>query len=84
MSYGRANEAERLREAMLDLCSERGYEKLELTVLLERAGVGEEAFYRRYADLDACFASVLREIYSEFFARAQEAVVGETGWRDRM
>ena len=77
-------EVRRLREALLDLCTERGYEKLELEDLLERAGTDEAAFHRHYADLDACFTGVLREIYDEFFARAQEAVAGQSGWRDRM
>src|SRR5829696_9284140 len=77
-------EARRLREALLDLCTERGYKKLKLKHLLDRAEVEEEAFKRLYPDLDACFAAVLAEIYDEFFARAQEAVVGEIGWRDRM
>lgn len=79
-----AEEAHRLREALLDLCSERGYKKLKLKQLLERAELDEAAFHRHYADLDACFAAVLGEIYGEFFARAQEAVAGERGWRDRM
>jgi AcrR family transcriptional regulator len=69
---------------MLDLCTEPGYKKLKLSDLLERAEVDETAFHRRYADLDACFAAVLDDIYNEFFVRAQEAVAGENGWRDRM
>jgi AcrR family transcriptional regulator len=73
-----------LREALLDLCTERGYKKLKLKHLLERAEMDEAAFHRHYADLDACFAAVLGEIYDEFFARAQEAVANESGWRDRM
>ncbi len=77
-------EAQRLREALLDLCGERGYEKLKLKHLLERAEVDKAAFHRHYADLDTCFAAVLGEIYAEFFARATEAVAGESGWRDRM
>jgi AcrR family transcriptional regulator len=84
MTDASAQEARRLREALLDLCAERGYKKLKLPELLERADVDEAAFHRRYADLDACFAAVLDEIYEEFFARAQEAVAGESGWRDRM
>jgi AcrR family transcriptional regulator len=79
-----AQEARRLREALLDLCVERGYPNLQLDELLERAGVEEAAFHRRHADLDACFAAVLGEIYAEFFARAQQAVAGQSGWRDRM
>jgi AcrR family transcriptional regulator len=77
-------EARRLREALLDLCVERGYADLRLEDVLERSGVGEAEFHRRYADLDACFAAVLGEVYAEFFARAQAAVVGQSGWRDRM
>jgi AcrR family transcriptional regulator len=77
-------EVRRLREALLDLCVERGYPALRLEDLLERAGVGEAEFHRRYADLDACFAAVLDQVYAEFFVRAQEAVAGQSGWRDRM
>jgi AcrR family transcriptional regulator len=77
-------EAQRLREALLDLCAERGYKKLKLKHLLERAGMDEAAFHCHYTDLDACFAAILGEIYDEFFARAQEAVAEESGWRDRM
>lgn len=73
-----------LREALLDLCVERGYEDLELDDLLERSGAEATAFHQRYADLDAFFAVVLGQIYAEFFNRAQAAVVDQTGWRDRM
>ncbi len=79
-----ADEESRLREALLDLCVERGYADLGLDDLLERADVDEVSFHRRYKDLDACFAAVLGQVYAEFFARAQDAVAGEVGWRDRM
>jgi AcrR family transcriptional regulator len=84
MAPDSAQEAHRLREALLDLCVEKGYRNLQLSVLLERAGVDEEAFHRRYADLDALFTAVIGEIYTEFFARAQVAVADQRGWRDRM
>ncbi len=79
-----AADRDRLREALLDLCAERGYQKLKLTDLLSRADFDEAAFRRDYADLDAYFAAVLGEIYDQFFARAQQAVAGVRGWRDRM
>jgi AcrR family transcriptional regulator len=84
MSDAAADEVRRLREALLDLCAERGYKKLKLKHLLERSEMGEDAFHRHYADLDACFAAVLGEVYDEFFALAQAAVAHESGWRDRM
>lgn len=84
MTNTASDEERRLREALLDLCVERGYADLRLDDVLERAGVGADAFHRHYADLDACFTAVLAQAYAEFFERAQEAVAGETGWRDRM
>ncbi|MET0729716.1 MAG: hypothetical protein ABWZ03_00865, partial [Solirubrobacterales bacterium] len=77
-------EAGLIREALLDLCTERGYKKLKLKDLLERTGMDKEDFERHYSDLDACFAAVLGEIYDEFFERAQKAVDGLDGWRDRI
>ena len=84
MTDASAEEARRLREALLDLCVERGYENVQLSQLLERAGLDRAAFSRHYADLDTCFTAVLGEIYAEFFACAQDAVAGQHGWRDRM
>lgn len=84
MTVASKEEQLRLREALLDLCAEKGYERLELNDLLGRVGISEEEFRRHYPDLDACFAAVLGEIYDEFFARAQAAVEGVVGWRERM
>lgn len=84
MTETTSDEERRLREALLDLCVERGYADLRLEDVLERAGVDEATFHRLYADLDACFAAVLGQAYGEFFVRAQDAVAGKTGWRDRM
>jgi AcrR family transcriptional regulator len=74
----------RLREALLDLCVERGYADLRLEDVLERSGVDSGAFHRLYGDLDGCFAAVLGWSYDEFFVLAQAALANEIGWRDRM
>jgi AcrR family transcriptional regulator len=74
----------RLREALLDLCVERGYADLRVEDVLARAGVDAAEFHRRYTDLDAYFTAVLGQAYGEFFERAQEAVAGKADWRDRM
>jgi AcrR family transcriptional regulator len=84
MATTNSDEATRLREALLDLCVERGYANLQLSELLDRAGVERDDFERDYADMDACFAAVLAQIYADFFTLAREAVEGESGWRDRM
>jgi hypothetical protein len=64
------DEPARIREALLDLCFERGYANLELPMLLARAG---EAFHRLYADLEDCFCAVYMQARNEFFARVQRA-----------
>lgn len=84
MVESREAEVGRLREALLDLCAERGYEKLGLAEVLERAEVEEATFKTLYPDLDACFAAVLEEIYEEFFARANAAAAAQNSWRDRV
>jgi AcrR family transcriptional regulator len=84
MTEPSAEQARRLREALLDLCTERGYKQLQLSDVLERADLDRATFQSRYANLDALFSAVLREIYDEFFSSAQEAVIDERGWRDRM
>lgn len=84
MNETSAQEGRRLREALLDLCAERGYANLELTALLEQSELDRAAFERHYQDLDACFGAVLADVYDEFFASAKEAVAGERGWRNRM
>jgi AcrR family transcriptional regulator len=84
MTDANPEDERRLREALLDLCAERGYADLRLEDVLERAGVDSAAFHRLYTDLNACFAAVLGQAYGEFFEVAQAAVAGESGWRDRM
>lgn len=78
------DERARLREALLDLCQERGYPDLTLDDLLARSGLDEEAFHRHFEDLEDCFCGVLSETYGEFFEYAQAAVAGVSGWRDRI
>jgi AcrR family transcriptional regulator len=79
-----SEEEHRLREALLDLCVERGYGDLRLEDLLERAAVDAPDFHHSYPDLDAYFNAVLGRAYAEFFEVAQAAVAGKAGWRDRM
>lgn len=74
----------RIPEALLDLCFERGYAKIDLPMLLERAGVDERAFHGRYADLEDCFCVTYIELRDDFFARVQRAVAAESNWRDRL
>jgi AcrR family transcriptional regulator len=78
------DERARIREALLDLCLERGYASLELSLLLARAGVDERAFRRHFADLEDCLCGVYLEIRDDFFARVELAIAAQPTWRDRL
>ncbi len=76
-------ERELIREALLDLCFERGYRNLELGDLLQRAELDETAFHRHYADLEDCLCAVFSEYSDDLFARIEAAVAGKYTWSDR-
>ena len=75
------NYEDRLAEALLDLCFERGYRNLNLPALLERAALDEAAFHRRFDDLEDCFVSVLEELSGEFLVAVAAAAGSEEAWR---
>ena len=50
----------RLHRALLELCFERGFTRVDLSALLARADVDRAAFDREFADLEACFLAVFR------------------------
>jgi AcrR family transcriptional regulator len=78
------NYEDRLAEALLELCFERGYRNTDLPMLLERAGVDQVTFHRHFEDLEDCFCAVYLGIREDFLARLEGAVAGEAAWRDRL
>jgi AcrR family transcriptional regulator len=76
-------EQDRLREAMLDLCTERGYQNLSLADLLARAELPEQRFLGAYADLEDCLCAVFVEVSAEPFDELEQLVRRESGWRER-
>ena len=81
---GGASERERIREALLELCFERGYAELTAEELCGRAGVDRGAFGSLFADLEDCFLYFYEpemQIFCRRMARAQE---GQASWRDRL
>jgi AcrR family transcriptional regulator len=74
----------RLHDALLDLCFERGFQRLELVDLLARAGVGRAAFAREFADLEDCFFAVFKAELDDF-QRQLAALPDRPGtWRERV
>jgi AcrR family transcriptional regulator len=50
----------RLHDALLELRFERGFPRVDLGTLLDRADVDHSAFLHEFADLEACFLAVFR------------------------
>jgi AcrR family transcriptional regulator len=56
----RPSPRDRLHDALLELCFERGFTRVDLGALLARSEVDRAAFDREFADLEACFLAVFR------------------------
>jgi AcrR family transcriptional regulator len=84
MMISQTAERKQTREALVDLCFERGYRNLDLAALLERAGISEQVFHRHFADLEDCFCQVYVEIRDDFLACVEWAVAEHRAWRDRL
>lgn len=75
----------RLHDALLELCFERGFTRIDLDALLRRAGVDHTAFAREFADLEACFLGVFAAEVRRY--RRQAALLAPAsggGWREQV
>ena len=50
-----ASQRERMLEAMADATAERGYGRVAVADVIERAGVSRRTFYEHFANKEACF-----------------------------
>jgi AcrR family transcriptional regulator len=74
----------RIRQALLDLCFERGFAALDLEDLLERAEVDRPGFERHYADLEDCVYLTYAEALEGFRQRAAAARAQAQSWQGRV
>jgi AcrR family transcriptional regulator len=51
-----------LRAALVELIVERGYERITVRDVLDRADIGRSTFYAHYRDKDALFASCFEDL----------------------
>jgi AcrR family transcriptional regulator len=54
-----------LREALVALIVERGYEKVTVQEVLDRADIGRSTFYAHYRDKDALFAACFDDLRAD-------------------
>jgi AcrR family transcriptional regulator len=72
------------RDAIIDLCFERGFARLTVSDLCRRAGVGPAAFHRRYSSLEDCFFDVCRIELGRYRRRLGVARAGLRDWPSRL
>lgn len=72
------------RNALIDLCFERGFASLTVADLCRRAGVGRAAFDRRYADLPDCFLQICRSELARYRRLAAAARADLYRWPARL
>ncbi len=64
---------ERLKQAARELLNERGFHKLRVQDVTERAGVASGLFYRYFHDLREIVAEVARDFFSELLTEVDPA-----------
>lgn len=78
------DERDRLHSALVDLCFERGFRKIELWALFARAGLDRAAFDRHFDDLEDCFFTAF-EVEADRYRREYAPSPEEfPDWRERV
>ncbi len=67
-----------LRDALMDLMLEKGYEALTIQEIIDRANVGRSTFYAHFLDKQALLESVLEELHG-YLAQQVVAPAGAPG-----
>ena len=69
-----------LRDALLDLMAERGYEAVTVQDIIDRADVGRSTFYNHYTDKD----DLLRDGFADLRASVTQPTTAATGAGHRL
>ncbi len=73
---------ERIMEAMLQACGERGYREVAVKDVLEIYGGHRVQFWEQFADKEECFAVAYEAWIERLSARLLGAALAEQGWRE--
>jgi AcrR family transcriptional regulator len=77
-SRARQAPRQRLLEAMLTTCGERGYEQVAVRHVIERGGTSRATFYKHFEDRESCFAQAYEDAADWLYRR----LVGTAKRRD--
>src|SRR5689334_7087645 len=67
-----------LRDALVDLILEKGYEAITIQDITDRADLARATFYLHFKDKEDLLASSLEELYEELVARTR--TLERQGW----
>lgn len=65
---------ERLRDALLTLMLEKGYDAINVQDITDRAGLGRATFYLHYKDKDEALFAMVEDLYNDLSARIEAQV----------
>jgi AcrR family transcriptional regulator len=78
------DERARIREAMLEVVVEHGYEAATVDAVLVRGDLARADFERHFADFDECYLQLFAEFTDEFDAAILSAWERAGPWRERL
>ena len=78
------SERGRIDHALIELCLERTYANVTLSMLLDRTDVDLEAFERHYEDLEDCFCRIYTEMRDDYMLRVAGEFAEPAPWREQM
>jgi AcrR family transcriptional regulator len=74
------HQRERIVQAMTQVVVEEGFQRVTIAKLCKRARVTERAFYRQFADLEACFLAAYDSILERYLASILDAYDAPVAW----
>jgi AcrR family transcriptional regulator len=74
--------SERLREAMLMVSGEQGFEHISVQDVIERAGASRATFYKYFDDKDDCFARAYHDGANWLYQRLIGIAKRQPTWRE--
>ncbi|HEV7585155.1 MAG TPA: TetR/AcrR family transcriptional regulator [Solirubrobacteraceae bacterium] len=74
------HQRERVVQAMTQMVVEDGFQRVTIAALCKRARVTERAFYRQFADLEACFLAAYDSILERYLGSILEAYKAPADW----
>ena len=72
-----------LRQSMLDLIMERGYDEISIQDVTDRANLGRATFYLHYREKDDLLADVILDQFDEYIAAAPPVTTLQSGALDQ-